>query len=145
MIEEGLEYARLAQPVEPLQLRLHPAASRVAELSGKFPARLIVFDLLADENGSLIDTPFPQRWEALKAFVKTAGEHQVVVLSKAVRSHAAARNGYRETATVLTASWQNGATSLIGPASASCENSTSMLRRHDSNKTASGKPGAVHG
>jgi ATP-dependent DNA ligase len=35
------------QSFETLQLRLHPAASRDTELSGKFPARLIVFDLLA--------------------------------------------------------------------------------------------------
>ena len=34
------------QSFETLQLRLHPAASRISELSGKFPARLIVFDLL---------------------------------------------------------------------------------------------------
>jgi ATP-dependent DNA ligase len=39
------------QPFETLQLRLHPAASRIRELSGKFPARLVVFDLLADESG----------------------------------------------------------------------------------------------
>ena len=36
------------QSFETLQLRLHPAASRIAELSGKFPARLVVFDLLAN-------------------------------------------------------------------------------------------------
>jgi ATP-dependent DNA ligase len=79
------------QSFETLQLRLHPAASRIKELSGKFPARLIVFDLLADESGSLVANPFWERREALKAFVKTAGQHQAIVLSKAVRSHSAAR------------------------------------------------------
>jgi ATP-dependent DNA ligase len=79
------------QPFETLQLRLHPASSRVVELSGKFPARLIVFDLLADESGSLIAKPFRERRGTLKAFVKAAGEHRVLVLSKAVRSHAATR------------------------------------------------------
>ncbi len=58
------------QSFETLQLRLHPAASRVAELSGKFPARLVVFDLLADESGSLIGKPFSERRTALKGFVK---------------------------------------------------------------------------
>ncbi len=79
------------QSFQTLQLRLHPAASRIKELSGKFPARLIVFDLLADESGSLVADPFRERRKALKAFVKTAGQHQVIVLSKAVQSHSAAR------------------------------------------------------
>jgi ATP dependent DNA ligase domain len=56
------------QPFETLQLRLHPAARRIAELSGKFPARLVVFDLPADESGSLVAKPFAERREALKAF-----------------------------------------------------------------------------
>ena len=61
------------QSFETLQLRLHPAASRVAELSGKFPARLVVFDLLAYGISKLTGKPFFERREALKAFVKTAG------------------------------------------------------------------------
>jgi ATP-dependent DNA ligase len=32
-----------------LQMRLHPAASRVNKLAASFPARLVVFDLLVDE------------------------------------------------------------------------------------------------
>src|SRR6059058_1571865 len=40
-----------------LQLRLHPAASRVQKLAAAHPAILIVFDLLADEAGnSLLKT-----------------------------------------------------------------------------------------
>ena len=46
-------------PFETLQLRLHPAARRVAELSGKFPARLIVFDLLEDRDGPLMRSRSP--------------------------------------------------------------------------------------
>src|SRR5207253_3741772 len=34
-----------------LQLRLHPAASRVQKLAAAHPALLIVFDLLADTGG----------------------------------------------------------------------------------------------
>jgi ATP-dependent DNA ligase len=41
------------QSFETLQLRLHPAASRIFELSTKFPARLIVFDLLQFGNARL--------------------------------------------------------------------------------------------
>jgi hypothetical protein len=39
------------QSFETSQLRLRPAASRIAELSGKLPARLVVFDVLADDSG----------------------------------------------------------------------------------------------
>ena len=55
------ELVILGQSFETLQLRLHPAASRIAELSGKLPARLLVFDLLADESGSLVAKPFSER------------------------------------------------------------------------------------
>ena len=79
------------QSFETLQLRLHPAASRIAELSGKFPARLVVFDLLAYGNGKLTGKPFSERREALKAFVKAAGGNKIIVLSKAARSAATAR------------------------------------------------------
>ena len=66
------------QSFETLQRRLHPAASRISELSGKFPARLIVFDLLAYGNTSLTGGPLSERREALKAFVKAAGQHRVL-------------------------------------------------------------------
>jgi hypothetical protein len=41
-----------------LQLRLHPAASRVQKLAAAHPAMMVVFDLLADEQGaSLLSLP----------------------------------------------------------------------------------------
>ena len=79
------------QSFETLQLRLHPAASRIAELSGKFPARLVVFDLLAHCKASLIDRPFSARRSALKAFVEACGPNQTIVLSKVTRLAATAR------------------------------------------------------
>jgi ATP-dependent DNA ligase len=79
------------QSFETLQLRLHPAASRISELSAKFPARLIVFDLLQFGNARLTAKPLSERREALKAFVKAAGQHRVLVLSKATRTAATAR------------------------------------------------------
>src|SRR5690348_12241084 len=36
------------QPFDTLQLRLHPAASRIRKLSHEYPAQFIAFDLLAD-------------------------------------------------------------------------------------------------
>lgn len=52
-----------------LQLRLHPAASRVAKLAAAHPAFYIVFDLLAGSNGkSLLDLPLRERRAQLEAF-----------------------------------------------------------------------------
>ena len=49
--------------------RIHPAASRIAKLSKETPALLIVFDLLADENGrSLTKLPLDQRRKELERF-----------------------------------------------------------------------------
>ena len=52
-----------------LQLRLHPAASRVQKLAAAHPAMFVVFDLLADETGqSLLALPLRQRRQQLEAF-----------------------------------------------------------------------------
>src|SRR5882757_2734521 len=40
-----------------LQLRLHPAASRVQKLAQAHPAMLIVFDLLAEDRKSFLGRP----------------------------------------------------------------------------------------
>ena len=51
--------------------RIHPAASRVERLSRETPALLIVFDLLADENGEpLTDLPLAERRKRLEAFAR---------------------------------------------------------------------------
>ena len=84
------------QSFETLQLRLHPAASRVARLAKEFPARLVVFDLLAFGSGKLTGKPLSERREALKAFVRAAGQHRVLVLSKATRTAATARRWLAE-------------------------------------------------
>jgi ATP-dependent DNA ligase len=44
-----------------LQLRLHPAASRVAKLAAETPASFVAFDLLADGRRDLRDTPLRER------------------------------------------------------------------------------------
>jgi ATP-dependent DNA ligase len=84
------------QSFETLQLRLHPAASRISELSGKFPVRLMVFDLLAFGNARLTEKPLSERREALKSFVRTAGQRRVLVLSKATRTAATPRHWLAE-------------------------------------------------
>ncbi|HEY2800549.1 MAG TPA: ATP-dependent DNA ligase [Chthoniobacterales bacterium] len=52
-----------------LQLRLHPAASRVQKLASAHPALFVVFDLLAGTDGtSLLEAQLPKRRAALEAF-----------------------------------------------------------------------------
>lgn len=51
--------------------RIHPAASRVAKLAQETPARLIVFDILVDEQGKkILDEPLVKRRKRLEAFAK---------------------------------------------------------------------------
>ncbi|MGH2770828.1 MAG: ATP-dependent DNA ligase [Actinomycetota bacterium] len=58
---------------EALQLRLHPAASRVALLSREIPASLIAFDLLALDDTSYLDRPFLERRAMLGRALAHAG------------------------------------------------------------------------
>jgi len=54
-----------------LQLRLHPAASRVQKLAAAHPALFIVFDLLADSAGrSLLARPLRERRKQLEPFAR---------------------------------------------------------------------------
>lgn len=54
-----------------LQMRLHPAESRIRKLASETPASLIVFDMLADTSGrDLRDEPLSVRRAALERFVK---------------------------------------------------------------------------
>ncbi len=49
-----------------LQLRQHPAASRVKKLAAEIPASYVAFDLLALDDDSLLDVPFGDRRAALE-------------------------------------------------------------------------------
>ena len=53
---------------EALQLRLHPAESRVRKLSQQTPAEFMLFDLLALGGKSLTDRPLSERRAALERF-----------------------------------------------------------------------------
>jgi ATP-dependent DNA ligase len=59
---------------EALQLRLHPAESRIRKLAAETPAQLMLFDCLAGPDGrSLIDRPLAERRTALERFHVAAG------------------------------------------------------------------------
>lgn len=59
-----------------LQLRLHPAASRVKKLSKETPSSFIAFDLLAAKGRNLMDKPQAARRAALEDLL-SAVEHPV--------------------------------------------------------------------
>jgi ATP-dependent DNA ligase len=70
-----------------LQMRLHPAESRVRKLAAESPAILILFDCLVDPDGtSLITAPLTQRRAALEDFFKAAGGAPVLRLTPFTRS-----------------------------------------------------------
>ncbi|GHF71861.1 ATP-dependent DNA ligase [Amycolatopsis bartoniae] len=60
--ERGLDF-------ESLQLRLHPAASRVRKLAEETPASFVVFDLLALGDRDLTEEPFAERRRLLEGVV----------------------------------------------------------------------------
>jgi len=56
-----------------LQLRLHPAASRVAKLAKETPASFVAFDLLAADGQSLMEAPQSERRSRLEGLLAGAG------------------------------------------------------------------------
>ena len=52
-----------------LQLRVHPAASRIALLSKETPASVVFFDVLSEGDDDLRDMPFGMRRVALESFL----------------------------------------------------------------------------
>jgi ATP-dependent DNA ligase len=69
---------------EALQMRLHPAESRVRRLAAEQPAALVLFDCLMDAKGrSLLDAPLSQRREALDALYERFGAAAALRLSPA--------------------------------------------------------------
>jgi ATP-dependent DNA ligase len=77
---------------EALQLRLHPAESRIKKLAGETPAIFIVFDLLVAPGGdSLIERPLPERRTALESFFAALGPHPALRLSPYTRQRSTAQ------------------------------------------------------
>ena len=79
---------------EALQLRLHPAASRVAKLAAETPAHFIAFDLLALGDRDLMGEPFAERRAALEEALAAA--RSPVHLTPATRDHATAARWFTQ-------------------------------------------------
>jgi ATP-dependent DNA ligase len=63
--EDGLDF-------EKLQLRLHPAASRVKLLAKESPASMVFFDLLCEGDQDLREQPFQHRRKRLEQLLSSA-------------------------------------------------------------------------
>lgn len=81
-----------------LQLRLHPAASRVQKLAAAHPALLIVFDLLGDTAGkSLLALPLRERRQKLETFAENLQAKSSIRLSPATTKLATAKKWFDKT------------------------------------------------
>ena len=56
-----------------LQSRIHPAESRINLLAKEIPAEYMAFDLLAEDDESLLETPLKERRERLDSLAGRAG------------------------------------------------------------------------
>jgi ATP-dependent DNA ligase len=75
-----------------LQMRLHPAESRIRKLAAETPAVLILFDMLMTPGGeSLLDAPLTRRRAALEAFYRSLGPTEALRLSPFTRDAGEAR------------------------------------------------------
>ena len=75
-----------------LQMRLHPAESRIRKLSQQTPALYMLFDCLAGLDGlPLIDAPLAQRRQSLEALFAAFGPQPRLRLSPFTRSAAVAK------------------------------------------------------
>jgi ATP-dependent DNA ligase len=77
-----------------LQLRLHPAASRVAKLAKETPASFVAFDLLAVAGKSVMEQPQDQRRVQLEALL--AGAARPIHLTPMTRDRAVAARWLKE-------------------------------------------------
>ncbi|HYC66101.1 MAG TPA: ATP-dependent DNA ligase [Reyranellaceae bacterium] len=81
---------------EALQMRLHPAESRIRRLAGETPSLFIAFDLLQDSDGrDLVKTPLAERRAALERLFRKLGKSAHLRLSDATTSRAIAARWLR--------------------------------------------------
>src|SRR5215471_803172 len=78
---------------EALQLRLHPAASRVKKLAGEMPASVVFFDFLCEGSRDLRTTPFAERRAALESLL--AQVEPPLHITPATRDRATAADWFR--------------------------------------------------
>ncbi|HVR19024.1 MAG TPA: ATP-dependent DNA ligase [Polyangiaceae bacterium] len=76
-----------------LQMRLHPAASRVELLSREIPASVVFFDVLAEGDRDLRDVPFAERRKRLEALL--SGAKPPIHLTPATAERAVAEDWFR--------------------------------------------------
>ncbi|MER8435889.1 ATP-dependent DNA ligase [Mesorhizobium sp. M1393] len=63
-----------------LQMRLHPAESRIRKLSAETPAHIVLFDMLCDEHGTVwLARTLKKRRAILEAFVASANRRNIVL------------------------------------------------------------------
>lgn len=85
-----------------LQMRLHPAESRVRKLSVETPATLLLFDLLFDAAGrSLLAQSFETRRAALEKFFDSLSSTDGLVLTPYTRERRVAQKWLNETGGAL--------------------------------------------
>jgi ATP-dependent DNA ligase len=75
-----------------LQMRIHPAASRVQMLAASTPSSFVAFDILAEGTEDLRGQPFGQRRARLEAAVR--GMEAPVFLTPATADHALAQDWF---------------------------------------------------
>jgi ATP-dependent DNA ligase len=78
---------------EALQMRIHPAASRVALLAKEVPTSMVFFDLLGEGDRDLRGTPFQERRAALESAL--AGAKPPIHLTPATRDRAVAEDWFK--------------------------------------------------
>lgn len=76
---------------EALQMRLHPAASRIAKLSVETPSKLVLFDALAIGDEVLAQAPLSERRAALERLVEGWGSNVSFGLSPVTADRAEAQ------------------------------------------------------
>lgn len=69
-----------------LQSRIHPAESRIALLAREIPAAYVAFDLLAEGDEALLETPFGERRARLEALARRAGVELSVLSADPARA-----------------------------------------------------------
>src|SRR5215472_10126677 len=78
---------------EALQLRIHPAASRVKLLSQEIPASIVFFDLLCEGERDLRGEPFQGRRQRLESLLESAAPP--IHLTPATRERSVAADWFR--------------------------------------------------
>jgi ATP-dependent DNA ligase len=80
-----------------LQMRLHPAESRIRKLSSETPAHLVLFDILASADGKVLTgLPLTERRRSLEAFGKDFAVPGRLVLSPYTRDREQAQAWLRD-------------------------------------------------